>query len=58
MNWIGSVFRSFATAENGATMVEYGFMLFFIALVVAVAAATLGTSVAAVFTGVNATFAP
>jgi pilus assembly protein Flp/PilA len=39
-----------ADSERGATMVEYGLLLVFIALVVAVAAATLGDDVSDLFT--------
>ena len=39
--------------ERGATMVEYGLMVALIAVVVAVAAAVLGTGIAALFTDVN-----
>ncbi len=39
--------------ETGATMVEYGLMVALIAVVVAVAAATLGTRIALLFTTVS-----
>lgn len=39
--------------EEGATMVEYGLLLALIAIVVAVAAKTLGIGVASLFTKVN-----
>jgi pilus assembly protein Flp/PilA len=40
-------------SDEGATMVEYGLLVAFIAVVVGVAAATLGTAVAALFTRVG-----
>ena len=39
--------------EEGATMVEYGLLVALIAVVVAVAATTLGTGIAGLFTTVN-----
>ena len=39
--------------DEGATMVEYGLLVALIAVVVAVAAATLGTQIAALFTRVS-----
>ena len=36
--------------EKGATMVEYGLMVALVAVVVAVAATTLGTNISALFT--------
>ena len=41
-------------SERGATMVEYGLLLALIAVIVAVAAAALGTSVTGIFNGVTA----
>ena len=43
-------------SDTGATMVEYGLLLTLIAVVVAVAAATLGTQIAALFTTVSNDF--
>lgn len=48
-------FRAFLADEDGATMVEYGLMVALIAVVVAVAATTLGTKIAALFTSVGTT---
>ena len=39
--------------DKGATMVEYGLLVALIAVVVGVAAATLGTQIAALFTTVG-----
>ena len=39
--------------EEGATMVEYGLLVALIAVVVGVAAATLGTGIAGLFTRVT-----
>ena len=39
--------------DEGATMVEYGLLVALIAVVVGVAAATLGTQIAALFTTVS-----
>ncbi len=39
--------------DAGATMVEYGLMVALIAVVVAVAAGTLGTRIATLFTSLN-----
>ena len=41
-------------SEDGATMVEYGLLLALIAVVVAVAATLLGTSIATLFDNVRA----
>ncbi|MDN4610769.1 Flp family type IVb pilin [Arthrobacter burdickii] len=41
-----------ADEEKGATMVEYGLMVALIAVVVAVAAATLGTRIVTLFNGI------
>jgi pilus assembly protein Flp/PilA len=41
--------RSFLVKDEGATMVEYGLMVALIAVVVAVAAATLGTAISTLF---------
>lgn len=43
---------SSAKSEEGATMVEYGLMVALIAVVVAIAAALLGTNIAALFTSI------
>ena len=40
-----SVFETYLKGEDGATMVEYGFMLVLIALAVVVAATALGAKV-------------
>jgi pilus assembly protein Flp/PilA len=45
--------RKFVVAEDGATMVEYGLMVALIAVVVAVAARTLGSGISGLFTTVN-----
>lgn len=42
-------------SDEGATMVEYGLLVALIAVVVAVAAAVLGTKIASLFTNVTAT---
>ena len=39
--------------ERGATMVEYGLMVALIAIVVAVAATTLGSGISGLFTDAN-----
>jgi pilus assembly protein Flp/PilA len=44
--------RDFIHNEEGPTMVEYGLLLALIALIVAAAAATLGTNVKVPFTAV------
>ncbi len=44
--------------DRGATMVEYGLLVALIAVVVAVAAVTLGDNVAALFTDVANQVAP
>ena len=44
----------FAQDESGATMVEYGLLVIFIALVVAAGAQTLGTNLSALFSNVGA----
>lgn len=41
------------TDDEGATMVEYGLLVALIAVVVGVAAAVLGTNIAALFTSVG-----
>lgn len=51
------VIRRFITAEVGATMLEYGFMIALIALVCALAVGALGTGVSGLFTGATAGFA-
>jgi pilus assembly protein Flp/PilA len=48
-----AVTKSFMTDESGATMVEYALMVALIAVVAAVTATTLGTSIAAQFTSVG-----
>ncbi len=42
--------KKFITSEDAPTMVEYGLLVALIAIVVAVAAATLGTKVSSLFT--------
>lgn len=42
-----------AKKDRGATMVEYGLIVALIAVVVAVAAATLGSQIATLFTNVG-----
>lgn len=44
-----TVLRNFIRSESGATAVEYGLLVALIALVVAVAAVTLGQSVSTLF---------
>ena len=46
--------RQRLTTERGATMVEYGFMVMLVALVVLVAVGPLGTAVSTMFAGVPA----
>jgi pilus assembly protein Flp/PilA len=45
-------------SDRGATMVEYGLLVALIAVVVAVAAATLGTEIAALFDRVSGPLNP
>ena len=45
--------KKFVQSEDAPTMVEYGLLVALIAVVVAAAAATLGTNVAALFTAVS-----
>jgi len=45
--------KSLFSDEEGATMVEYGLMVALIAVVVAVAAGTLGTAIKDMFGGVE-----
>jgi pilus assembly protein Flp/PilA len=45
--------KNFLTDESGATMVEYALMVALIAVVVGVAAATLGTGIATQFTTIS-----
>jgi pilus assembly protein Flp/PilA len=42
-------FQNFLDSDEGATMVEYGLLVALIAVVVGVAAATLGGQIAALF---------
>jgi pilus assembly protein Flp/PilA len=55
---VASVFHTakarFSSNEKGATMVEYGIMVAFIAVVVMVAVIALGPQVASLFTQVSA----
>jgi pilus assembly protein Flp/PilA len=55
MKKLAGGFRSFVNDEDGATMVEYGLMVALIAVVVAVAAATLGTNISTLFGNVATT---
>jgi pilus assembly protein Flp/PilA len=48
----GSLVERLDRDEEGATMVEYGLLVALIAVVVAVAATTLGDEIAALFEGV------
>ncbi len=41
--------KKFITSEDAPTMVEYGLLVALIAIVVAVAAATLGTQISSLF---------
>jgi pilus assembly protein Flp/PilA len=50
-NFITSA-RKFITNEDGPTMVEYGLLVALIAVVAAIAAATVGTNVKTLFTAV------
>jgi len=47
--------KGFLREEEGATMVEYGFMVSLIAVVVAAAVGPFGTTVADLFSGVPLT---
>jgi Flp pilus assembly pilin Flp len=48
--------RTFLRREDGATMVEYGLMVVFIAAASAAIVTTLGISVQGVFTSFNGSF--
>ncbi|WGM19274.1 Flp family type IVb pilin [Paenarthrobacter sp. OM7] len=52
-SYIAGVKDRFTKEEKGATMVEYGLMVALIAVVVGVAATTLGGGIAALFNEVN-----
>ena len=53
MQKFASAVKKFVNEEDAPTMVEYGLLVALIAIVVAIAAATLGTGIAALFTGVG-----
>lgn len=50
--WLSKVHDEFA-AEDGAAMVEYGLLLFFIALAVIVALTAVGEDISAMFTDIS-----
>ena len=52
--FIAGVKDRFTREEKGATMVEYGIMVAFIAVLVMAAVIILGPQIAALFTGVSA----
>ena len=52
MNKLLTPVMSFLREEDAPTMVEYGLLVALIALVVAAAAATLGTAISGMFTNV------
>ena len=56
MNHLTTLLRRLAANEEAPTMVEYGLLLALIALIVAVAAAFLGTQVSAFFQSVGNSF--
>jgi len=53
MNRFRDVLRAFVADEEGATMIEYALLVALIAVVVAVALVTLGTTVSARYTQVS-----
>jgi pilus assembly protein Flp/PilA len=54
MNRIRNVLRAFVTEEEGATMIEYALLVALIAVVVAVALVTLGTTIKTKYNNVSA----
>lgn len=50
--------KTFHNEEDAPTMVEYGLLVALIALIVAVAAATLGTGISTLFTNANGSLTP
>jgi pilus assembly protein Flp/PilA len=62
LNYVTTHLQSFTKQlrrdDRGATMVEYGLLVALIAVVVAVAAATLGTEIAALFDRVSGPLNP
>ena len=53
ISFVAGVKDRFTKEEKGATMVEYGIMVAFIAVLVLAAVAVLGPQIAALFTGVS-----
>lgn len=51
--YIAGIKERFTREEKGATMVEYGIMVAFIAVLVMAAVIILGPQIAALFTGVS-----
>jgi pilus assembly protein Flp/PilA len=53
MNRLGNLLRAFVAEEDGATMIEYALLVALIAVVVAVALVTLGTTISARYSQVS-----
>ncbi len=53
MNYISTLANAFIREQDGATMVEYGLLAVLIAMVVAIAAITLGRSISTQFRNVT-----
>ena len=51
---IGETVRRFAADDSGATAVEYGLLVAFIALAIVVAVSQVGTKISAVFDSLSA----
>jgi pilus assembly protein Flp/PilA len=56
MTKVVTALRRFAAAQEGATMVEYGLMLAFIAIVCVMAVSTVGAGTSSLYTSVSASF--
>ena len=53
MQKFANAVKKFVTEEDAPTMVEYGLLVALIAIIVAVAAAVLGTGISTLFSNVN-----
>jgi pilus assembly protein Flp/PilA len=53
MQYLKSLARAFVREEQGATMIEYALLVVLIAMVVAIAAITLGQAISTQFHAVN-----
>ena len=54
MQTITTAIKGFIDDENGVTAIEYGLIAALIAAAIATVVGTLGTSLSAMFTGINA----